>query len=232
MKRGGARSAVLLHVHLADRDVGTASTEARASKRISMRQASNMMEAVAFARRIATPLNAHATIHWIGTKAGDDFYGRRFAKVREGFDKWLRRNGVFGGLSAIWVRERLAGGSAEAVHCHMLFHLPHPFIRGRRRVQVEMALERLIDRQGDGNYADYTLKLTFPRYPNAVYLLKGGGPDVWCKFGVPRCWRKPQGLTHGKRCGTTQNIGPRARKLDCSPVSNKLENFDGREKAR
>ena len=28
------------------------------------------------------------------------------------------------------------------------------------------ALERLIDRHGDGNYADYTLELTFPRNPN------------------------------------------------------------------
>ena len=73
-------------------------------------------------------------------------------------------------------------------------------------------LERLIDRHGDGNYADYTLKLTFPPNPNGVYLLKGGGRDVWCKFGVPRCWRKPQGLIFGKRCGTTENVGPTARK--------------------
>jgi hypothetical protein len=66
-----------------------------------MRQASNMMAAVTFARDIGTPLNAHATIHWIGTEAGDDPDGHRFAKVREGFDKWLKRNGVAGGLTAI-----------------------------------------------------------------------------------------------------------------------------------
>ena len=96
------------------------------------------------------------------------------------------------------------------VHCHLLFHLAHPFIRARRRVQVETALERLIDRHGDGNYADYTLKLTFPRNPNGIYLLKGGGPDVWRRFAVPRCWRKPQGLIHGKRCGVTENISPAA----------------------
>jgi hypothetical protein len=58
-----------------------------------------------------------------------------------------------------WVRERLSGGSAEVVHCHMLFHLAHPFIRGRKRLQVETALERLIDRHGDGNYLDCTLEL-------------------------------------------------------------------------
>jgi len=93
----------------------------------------------------------------------------------------------------------------------MLFHLAHPFIRGRRRTQVEAALERLIDRHGDGNYAHYTLKLTFPTNPNGVYLLKGGGADVWRRFGVPRRWRRPQRLIQGKRCGITENIGPAAR---------------------
>lgn len=135
-----------------------------------------------------------------------------FAKVREGFDKWLKRQGVPGGLTAIWVRERLSGGSAEVTHCHILFHLPHPYTRGRKRIRVEDVLERLIDRHGNGNFLDCTLKLTFPPNPNGVYLLKGGGPDVWCKFGVHRDWRKPQGVVHGKRCGTTENIGPKAHR--------------------
>ncbi len=188
-------------------------TKHRPTKRITLRQATNLMEAVAFARETGTPLNAHATIHWVGTKVGDDPDGRLFAKVREGFDKWLKRQRIPGGLTAIWVREPLSGGSAEVVHCHMLFHLPHPFTRGRKRIQVEDALERLIDRHGDGNFLDYTLKLTFPPNPNGVYLLKGGGTDVWRQFAVPRHWRKPQGFIHGKRCGTTENIGPTARHM-------------------
>jgi hypothetical protein len=188
-----------------------ATTARRPSKRVSIRQAQNMVEAIEFAREVGTPLVAHATIHWVGTQIGDDPDGQRFAKVREGFDKWLTRQGIPAGLTAIWVRERLSGGSAEVVHCHMLFHLAHPYFRGRKRNQIVGALERLIDRHGDGNYADYTLKLTFPRNSNGVYLLKGGGPDVWGKFGVPHCWRGPQGLIFGKRCGTTQNIGPAAR---------------------
>lgn len=69
------------------------------------------------------------------------------------------------------VRERLSGSSAEVVHCHMLFHLAHPFMQGTRRVQVERAIERLIDRHGEGNCLDCTLKLTFPRNPNGVYFL-------------------------------------------------------------
>ncbi len=68
-----------------------------------------------------------------------------------------------------------------------------------------------VEGHGRGNYADHTLKLTFPRNPNGLYLLKGGGPDVWQAFGVPMSWRKRQGLIAGKRCGTTENIGPAAR---------------------
>jgi hypothetical protein len=96
-------------------------------------------------------------------------------------------------LTVIWVRDRRSGGSAEVVHCHLLFHLAHPFLAGQKRIQVETALERLIDRHGRGNHADYTLKLTFPRNPNGLYLLKGGAPDVWSAFGVPFSWRKRQG---------------------------------------
>ena len=115
-----ARSALLA---LPDRCAATKPKRKRrsASKRITLRQASNMMAGVAFARQIGTPLNAHATIHWAGTKAGDDPDGRLLAKVREGFDKWLRRQGIPDGLSAIWVRERLSGGSAE------VSPLPHAF---------------------------------------------------------------------------------------------------------
>lgn len=115
------------------------------------------------------------------------------------------------------VRERLSGGSADATHCHMLFHLPHPYTGGRKRKRVEEALDRLIDKHGDGNYADYTLKLKFPNNPNGVYLLKGGEPEVWHEFDVPRCWRKPQGVIEGKRCGTTENIGASARRAAHEP---------------
>jgi hypothetical protein len=157
-------------------------------------------------------LIAHATIHWAGTKVGDDPDGRRFAKVREGLDKWLQRAGITAGLSCVWVRERRSGGAAEVEHSHMLFHLPHPYKTGRKYEKIVGALERLIDRHGEANFLDCTLMLTFPSNPNGIYLLKGGGPDVWRKYGVPSGWRKPQGLISGKRCGVTENIGQAALK--------------------
>ena len=93
-----------------------------------------MMEALAFAREIGTPLLAHARIYWAGPHAGDDPDGRHFARVREGFDKWLQRQDIPGGLSAIWVGERMSRGSADVEHCHLLFHLPPTGARNTRRL--------------------------------------------------------------------------------------------------
>ena len=52
------------------------------SKYISIPQATNIIEAVNFAKSIGVPLVAHLTIHWSGTDAWDDPDGTRFAKVR------------------------------------------------------------------------------------------------------------------------------------------------------
>ena len=56
---------------------------------ITVPQATNIIEAVKFAKLIGLPLVAHLTIHWAYTNAGDDPDGKRFAKVREGLAKWL-----------------------------------------------------------------------------------------------------------------------------------------------
>src|SRR5262245_26488651 len=45
---------------------------ARGSKYISVPQATNIVEAVKFAKLIGLPLVAHLTIHWSGTVAFDD----------------------------------------------------------------------------------------------------------------------------------------------------------------
>ena len=64
------------------------------SNYISVPQATNLIEAVNFAKSIGLPLVAHLTIHWSGTVAFDDPDGTRFAKVREGLAKVLLRRGI------------------------------------------------------------------------------------------------------------------------------------------
>src|SRR5262245_39373265 len=52
------------------------------SKHLSLAQATNVIEAVDYARKIGRPLVAHTTIHWSGTVVFDDPDGKLFAKVR------------------------------------------------------------------------------------------------------------------------------------------------------
>lgn len=155
---------------------------------------------------------AHLTIHWSLSDAGDDPDGKLFAKFREGLDKWLFRRDIPGGLTGIWARERQSGGQSDVEHCHLLFHLPVKCRTGARLLQVEAAISRLINRHGRGITDDRVVKLVIHDDPDGKYLIKGGGPKVWKKFRLRKEHRRLQGIIHGKRCGTTQNIGPAARK--------------------
>ena len=179
------------------------------SKHLSLDQATNIIEAVDYARAIGLPLVAHATIHWSGTVVFDDPDGKLFAKVREGFHKWLIRRGVVGGLTCVWCRECKA--HTDIVHCHLLFHLPIEYRAGARFLQTEAALYRLVGRHGGGILGEFAVKLVIHADPDGLYLIKGGDKEVWERFKIRKEWRKSQGIVRGKRCGTTENIGPAER---------------------
>jgi hypothetical protein len=116
------------------------------SKYITEPQATNIIEAVRFAKSVGRPLVAHLTIHWACTDIGDDPDGSLFSKFREGFSKWTRRRGF--DFTGVWARERISSGQAEAVHCHLLFYLPPKYRSGSKLLQVETAIHRLIKRHG------------------------------------------------------------------------------------
>ena len=177
------------------------------TRSITVPQATNIIEAVGFAKMVGLHLVAHLTIYWACTYVGDDPYGKLFANVREGFNKWLIRHGIV--FAGAWAREN-PGGDIE--HCHLLFHLPDEWCTGARRLQLEAALYRLIKHHGRGYWEDRVLKLVIHDNPDGKYLIKGGGPKVWKLFRLRKEHRRLQGVIHGKRCGTTQNIGPVARR--------------------
>lgn len=183
----------------------------RSTKRINTRQARNMMEALAFAREIGTPLNTHLIVHWGGALVGDDPDGELFAKLRYLLDKRFRRKFKIE-LTAIWGRERHRNKrtrqQSEVVHSHLLLHLPT-----RYREPARQDVEELVSLVALQILDDRTIELTFPANPDGKYLLKGGTPTVWDAFALPVKWRSRlgEGLIEGKRCGVTQNIGPAAR---------------------
>src|SRR5262245_13643627 len=148
---------------------------ARGTKYISVPQATNIVEAVKFAKLIGLPLVAHLTIHWSGTIAFDDHDGARFAKVREGLSKVLFRRCI--PVAWVWCRECKA--HTDIVHCHLLFHLPPEYRIGAKLLEIEAALFRLVGRHGGGILGEFAVKLKIWRDPDGLYLLKGGGPTVW-----------------------------------------------------
>ena len=133
--------------------------------------------------------------------------GARFAKVREGLSKVLSRRGI----PAAWAWCRECKAHTDIVHCHLLFHLPAEYRVGRKLDELTVVLERLVARHGDGIWSEYAVKLKVWRDPDGLYLLKGGGPEVWRRFRIKKKFRESQGVIHGKRCGTSQNLGPTAR---------------------
>jgi hypothetical protein len=83
---------------------------------------------------------------------------------------------------------------------------------GKRLPEVEAAILRLTERHGRGIFYEGVIKLVIHHNPDGKYLIKGGGPKVWQKFGLRKEHRRLQGFIHGKRCGVTENISPAARK--------------------
>lgn len=180
------------------------------SKKLTLAQADNLAEAVMFADHAGLTLRAHLTTHWALTMAFDDREGKRAAKVREGLDKALIRRGVPGGLTGVWVRECKA--QTDVSHDHLLFHLPPELCTAAMLQDLTACALRLVGRHGDGVTTENAVRLTL--YPNGAdgrYLLKGGGREAWEKYRLPSSWRRMQGHLYGKRCGTTQNLGPANR---------------------
>ena len=138
----------------------------------------------------------------------DDHHGTRFAKVREGLKKVLLRRGI----PPAWAWCRECKAHTDTVHCHLLFHLPIASRTGPKLDGIKAAIERLVDRHGDGILGEFAVTLKIWPDPDGLYLIKSGGANVWERFPrIRKDWRKPQGIIHGKRCGVSQNLGPAAR---------------------
>jgi hypothetical protein len=92
----------------------------------------------------------------------------------------------------------------------MLFLLP-PEYCGKRRLQVEAAIFRLIKRHGNRYWAEAVIKLTIWPNPDGRYLLKGGGPTP--QRASPLAERHPrQALWHHtehRTCGTASGAPAR-----------------------
>jgi len=131
--------------------------------------------------------------------------------------KALARHGS--GTAWLWAHENCG---PKGGHCHLLAHVPAdlvPVVTGLQRgwlrlitgqpyrarvihskpIGGRLGLER-------GNPDLHTINLAAA----LAYVLKGASPEAASQFALERL--EPGGRVIGKRCGTSQNIGAKARK--------------------
>lgn len=189
----------------------------RETDSVSPAQVANLTAAAAHALTIGLPLTRFITIHWeSGGIALADMAGAtgRFLDL---VTKALARHGTR--TAWVWVHEN---GERKGGHVHVLVHVPAelaPIVsrlqrRWLRGITGRPYRARLIHskpiggRLGleTGNPDLYAVNLSAA----LDYVLKGADPIAAEQFGLSRL--EEGGRIIGKRCGTSQNIGPKARR--------------------
>jgi len=161
------------------------------------------------------------TIHW--QAAGVPLAGMAKATGRftDLMAKALARHGS--GTAWLWVHENVPGnGHDKGGHCHLLAHVPADLVpvitalqRGwLRRITGQPYRARVIHSRpiggrlgleaGNPDLHAVNLEVAL------AYVLKGASAEAASQFGLERL--EAGGRVIGKRCGTSQNIGAKARK--------------------
>ena len=190
----------------------------RESHDLSAAQIDNLQAAMRHADKIGLPFTRMITIHW--EAAGVPLAGMAKATGRfvDLLKKALARRGS--DTAWLWVHEN---GDGKGGHCHLLAHVPADQVarltslqRGwLRRITGHPYRARVIHSKPIGGRLG--LEAGNPGLHAAnlqmavAYVLKGARPNVAAQFGLERL--EPGGRIIGKRCGTSQNLGAKARRL-------------------
>jgi len=181
---------------------------------ISLAPAENVIQAVGHADRIGLPLNRHLTISWDHA----DCVGRIQdvqGKFLERFSKWAKYRGV----PPTYVYA-LENGDVMGQHSHIPLHVPRKHLAGFKRM-----IPRWIDGDVDQTGTTKTFKVTSVRYCDGVgrlnpvkgilkYILSGIEAEAGALLGIEP--RGKAGVIVGRRLGTSQNIGRKARETAAS----------------
>jgi hypothetical protein len=189
----------------------------RESHALTGAQIGNLKAAERHAGKIGLPFTRMISIHW--QAAGVPLAGmvKATGRYTDLIAKALARHGS--GTAWLWTHENcgLKGG-----HCHLLAHVPADLVtvvtalqRGwLRRITGKPYRARVIYSRPIGkrlgaevcNPSDHAINLEAA----LAYVLKGASPEAASRFALERL--EPGGRVIGKRCGTSQNIGAKARK--------------------
>ena len=189
----------------------------RQSLELTSTQIANLRAAEGHSRLIGLPFTRMLTIHW--QAAGTPLSGMTKATGRflDLLTRWLLRRGQR--TAWLWVHEN---GEGKGWHAHILAHVPARHVRaltGKLRgwlrsitgqpYRARVILSRPIGgRLGleVGNPDLHAVNLGAA----LAYVLKGASREAASQFALERL--EAGGRVIGKRCGTSQNIGAKARK--------------------
>ena len=157
------------------------------------------------------PFNRHWTVHYERAGIAEIDAVRFIGRLLKLVGDYARRHK--GNFAVMWVREN---GHGKGGHVHILLHLPSRLsLCGRTALWVRLAGGKVCARvsrirsighglrSADNGGEDYQ--------HNAgkvlAYILKGADAETGAALGLARYGEG--GLIIGKRCGRSQNIGPR-----------------------
>jgi hypothetical protein len=182
----------------------------------------NLKAAQRHADAIGLPFTRMITIHWEGAKVPLAGMVKATGRFTDLMAKALARHGS--ATSWIWMHENVPGiGHHKGGHCHMLAHVPAalvPVVTGLQRgwlrritgqpYSAGVILSKPIGGRlgleaGNPELHAVNLAVAFG------YVCKGAPQTILDRFEIERK-HEPGGRVIGKRCGTSQNIGAKARK--------------------
>lgn len=189
----------------------------RESDALTAGHVGNLQTAIRHACAIGLPFTRMVTIHWQAAGVPLEGMARATGYYTDLLSKALIRHGSE--TAYIWTHE---GGERKGGHCHLLTHVPAELVpivsrlqRGwlrritgaayRKRVILSRPIGRLLGLEhGNPELHAANLKAAF------AYICKAAPQPILDSFGIDRA-HEPGGLVIGKRCGTSQNIGAKAR---------------------
>jgi len=186
----------------------------RKSWEIAGNQADKIWAAAFHADQVGKPLHAFLTIHW-DNQGGDGTVQERNSHLLICARRWLGRRNE--DLACVWVIER---GTVSGLHAHNLIHVPRRLLAGFTGMLPRWtgipALPKdqwpdMKRKQHVLGYGQDGIWQLMRVYDHGVglrrYLLKGAS-DRWHRLGIRH---EDQGMVVGKRCGSSNNLGPTAR---------------------
>lgn len=189
----------------------------RESHALTVAQIGNLKAGERRAGAIGLPFTRMITIHWEAAGVALENMARATGRFTDLLTKALARHGSK--TTWLWAHENCG---PKGGHCHLLAHVPADLVpivtalqRGwLRRITGQPYRARVIHSKPIGGRLGLEAGNPDLHAVNLeaalAYLMKGASPEAASQFALERL--EPGGRVIGKRCGTSQNIGAKARK--------------------